>query len=80
MSKTIEQTRPFQACISESLKVDLETMAMGDGVQRGIMFDTSGKCRVSFVSATATNQGWVFKTIHGQPFKWNDFNTEPYKP
>jgi len=65
----MKQTRLFQGIITEQDKVDLETLAMGDGIQRGIFFDTSGKMRKGLVSATAQNS-FCFKTVHGQPFKW----------
>ena len=67
----MKQTRPFRAIVTEQDKADLEAFAMGDGIQREIFFSTSGKLCTGYRSATAQYEP-VFKTVHGQPFKWLD--------
>lgn len=65
----MKQTRPFHAVITKRDKANLETLAMGDGIQREIFFSTSGKLCKGCRSATAQYEP-LFKTVHGQPFKW----------
>lgn len=55
---------------STMMQRELEKLAVEDGQQRGMFFDTSGKLHCEHVSATATH-AWIFKTTAGQPFQWN---------
>lgn len=65
----MKQPAPFRANIKPTMKADLERFAAQDGIQRGLMFDTSGNLRSEHVSATATHT-WLFKTKAGKPFNW----------
>lgn len=56
--------------IRAAMERELERLAIEDGLQRGMFFDTNGKLRCERVSATAMH-GWIFKTKAGQPHTFN---------
>ena len=55
---------------NKQVEQDLEKFASEDGIQRGIMCDTSGNIRTERVSVTS-QATWFFKTKAGKPYQWN---------